>query len=100
MISNYDEYEAGYLQTDEIEHYVVEGPNGDVVVFPRFLFDGDTLFCDFRRLDPELSSDDIKGLVFVSILGKFFARAYAGKVKWVVFKDLDSCEASRNIYLG
>lgn len=100
MIRNYDDYEAGYLQTDEKEHYIVEGPKGDVVFFPRFEFEGEHLYCDFKRIDPDLSTDDVKGLVFVSLLGKFFARAYVGKTKWVFFKDLDSGEESKNFYLG
>lgn len=99
-IASYDGYEAAYVQTDDAEHYVVEGPNGDVVMFPRFDIEGDILYCDFKRIDPDLSAGDVKGLVFVTILGTYLRRSYVGKVNTVEFTDLDSGEKSRKAYPG
>lgn len=100
MIDDYSVYEGACLDEGGKETYIIEKAGIDVVLVPRLEAVGEILHCDFETLDSGLSFDDVKGLVYVVLLGNFLRRFYLGKVKFVKFKNLTTSEESQSVYLG
>jgi hypothetical protein len=100
MIGNFADYEGACFEKDGAEMYAVERIGVDVLLIPRLEVVDEILHCDFETLDPNLSVEDVKGLIYVVLLGKFLRRYYLGKAKFVKFKNLASGEEFQNVYLG
>lgn len=81
-------------------HFFIERKGLDVIEIERLEVTDEILSCEFKILDPELSVDDVRALVYVVLLGRFLRRYYLGKVKYVKFLDVVTGEESRNVYLG
>lgn len=100
MIDDYSVYEGACIEKAGAEIYIVEKAGVDVLRIPLLQAAGDVLHCDFEIIDPSLSFDDVKGLVYVVLLGKFLRHYYLGKIRFVRFKNLLTGEQSQNVYLG
>jgi hypothetical protein len=100
VIVDYSVFEGACFEKDGAEIYVVEKAGVDVLLIPRLQASGEILECDFETLDPALSFDDVKGLIYVVLLGNFLRRFFLGKVKFVKFKNLVTSEESQSVYLG
>lgn len=100
MAIEFSDFEGACFEEKGSEAYVVERNGTDVLIIRRLEAVDDVLHCYFESLDSMLSNDDIKGLVYVVLLGRFLRRYYLGKVRFVKFKNLATGEESRNVYLG
>jgi hypothetical protein len=100
MTIDFSNYEGSCFEENNAEIYVIEREGVDILRIPKLEAADGILQCDFESFDPDLSFDDIKGLVYVVLLGKFLRRFYLGKVNFVKFKNLATGEESQNVYLG
>lgn len=99
MPINYSEYECSYCDADSGTFHAISRGADDVVIIPKLEVLEGKLVCEYRSLDASLTEDDLKGLIFVSLLGRFMKRYYIGKVKFVQFHNILSGEKSESVYI-
>ena len=100
MPIDFSKYECSFCDEENNEFHAISINEKDVVIIPLLKVVDGKLVCEYKSFDPALSDDDIKGLVYVCLLGKFMRRFYVGKVKFVKFKDLSTGQESESVYIG
>ncbi|MFB6990155.1 hypothetical protein [Streptomyces sp. NPDC056304] len=101
MPLNFDDYEASFYDKERGDpFYAIEKEGQDVLRIKSLDLGGNVLHCPFELQDASLSHDDVAGLVYVVLLGKFLRRRYMGRAKYVELEDLSTGVVQRNIYLG
>ncbi|HEY0585349.1 MAG TPA: hypothetical protein VGD52_04390 [Pseudoduganella sp.] len=100
MRLDYTDFEASGTDRNGKDAFFIERKGVDVIEIGGLEASGEILNCEFRILDPDLSIDDVKGLVYVVLLGRFLRNYYLGRVKYVKFLNSATGEESRNVYLG
>ncbi|NHZ33619.1 hypothetical protein [Massilia rubra] len=100
MALNFHDYSGEFYDGDEGSYFVILRGTADIILIPTLEARDDELRCDFELLDKTLSTDDVKSLVIVVLLGHFLLGYYAKTIKFIQFKNIASEDEFRSVYPG